>query len=66
MMLVALAVDLPTPKVQVAGVAPISDGLWMEQVARNLIEGVAEPNSGRVTRRERLDGILSHSYRDAA
>ena len=63
---VFFVIDLPTRKVEIAGIAPIPDGLWMEQVARNLIEGVAEPNSGRVTRRERLDGILSHSYRDAA
>ena len=161
---VFFVMDLPTRKVEVAGVAPIPDGLWMEQVARNLIddfsgflrrkrflihdrdplytkrfcellrsggitsvklpprspnlnadaerfvlwikaecldrlvilgerhlrraiaeyvehyhqerthqglgnqviEGVPEPNSGRVARRERLGGILSHYYRDAA
>ncbi len=63
---VFFVMDLPTRKVEVTGVAPIPDGFWMAQVARNLIEGVAETNSGRITRRERLGGILSHSYRDAA
>ena len=31
-----------------------------------VIEGVPEPNSGRVTRRERLGGILNHYYREVA
>ena len=35
---VFFVMDLPTRKVEVAGVAPIPDGLWMEQVARNLID----------------------------
>ena len=35
-------------------------------LGNRVIEGVPEPNSGRVTRRERLGGILSHYYRDAA
>ena len=35
-------------------------------LGNRVIEGVPEPNSGRVARRERLGGILSHYYRDAA
>ena len=35
-------------------------------LGNRLIDGVPEPNSGRVTRRERLGAILSHYYRDAA
>jgi transposase InsO family protein len=31
-------IDLPTRKVEIAGIAPIPDGLWMEQAARNLID----------------------------
>ncbi len=37
--LVFFVIDLPTRKVEIAGIAPIPDGLWMEQVARNLIDG---------------------------
>ena len=36
--LVFFVSDLPTRKVEIAGIAPIPDGLWMEQVARNLID----------------------------
>ncbi len=35
---VFFVMDLPTRKVEIAGIAPIPDGLWMEQVARNLID----------------------------
>ncbi len=35
---VFFVIDLPTRKVEIAGIAPIPDGLWMEQVARNLID----------------------------
>ncbi|MBT8207588.1 MAG: helix-turn-helix domain-containing protein [Acidimicrobiia bacterium] len=36
--LVFFVVNLPTRRVEIAGVAPIPDGLWMEQVARNLVD----------------------------
>ena len=35
-------------------------------LGNRVIEGVPQPNSGRFSRRERLGGILSHYYRDAA
>lgn len=35
-------------------------------LGNRLIEGVPEQASGRVARRERLGGILSHYYREAA
>ncbi len=36
--LVFFVIDLPTRRVEIAGIAPIPDGLWMQQVARNLID----------------------------
>lgn len=36
--LVFFVIDLPTRKVEIAGIAPIPDGLWMEQLARNLVD----------------------------
>ncbi|MEE8156171.1 MAG: hypothetical protein V3T53_14555 [Phycisphaerales bacterium] len=30
-------IDFPTRRVEIAGIAPIADGLWMRQLARNLI-----------------------------
>ena len=35
-------------------------------LGNRLIEGVPERESGRVVRRERLGGLLSHYYREAA
>ena len=36
---VFFVVDLQTRRVKIAGIAPIPDGLWMLQVARNLNDG---------------------------
>ncbi len=35
---VFFVIDLPTRRVEIAGIAPIPDGAWMEQVARNLTD----------------------------
>ncbi len=43
---VCFVIDLPRRRVKIAGIAPIPDGQWMLQVARNLIDG--------------LDGYLQH------
>ncbi len=37
--LVFFVLDLATRRVEIAGIAPIPDGLWMEQIARNLVDG---------------------------
>ena len=39
--LVFFVLDLATRRVEIAGIAPIPDGLWMEQRARNLVDGFA-------------------------
>ena len=36
--LVFFVIDLPTRRVEIAGIAPVPTGLWMQQVARNLID----------------------------
>ncbi len=36
--IVFFVIDLSTRKVEIAGIAPIPDGLWMQQVARTLID----------------------------
>ena len=38
--LVLFFIDLETRKVQIAGIAPVVNGLWMNQVARNLTDAV--------------------------
>jgi transposase InsO family protein len=39
--LVFFVIDLPTRRVEIAGIAPVPNGLWMNQVARNLIDDVS-------------------------
>ena len=41
--LVFFVLDLPTRRVEIAGIAPVPNGLWMHQVARNLIDEVRLP-----------------------
>jgi len=38
--LVFFVIDLPTRRVEIAGIAPIPNGLWMHQVGRNLLDDV--------------------------
>jgi len=38
--LVFFVIDLSTRRVEIAGIAPVPNGLWMRQVARNLIDDV--------------------------
>ncbi|MHC4429254.1 MAG: hypothetical protein ACYS0D_11745 [Planctomycetota bacterium] len=64
-------IDLPTRKVEIAGIAPIPHGRWMEQVARNLIDdfsGFPPENRFLIHDRDPLftRGFLSHFCRDAA
>ena len=37
--LVFFVIDLPTRRVEIAGIAPSPDGFWMHQIARNLVDG---------------------------
>ena len=37
----SFVIDLPTRRVEIAGTAPVPNGLWMHQVARNLIDDVS-------------------------
>ena len=36
---VCFVIDLPRRRVKIAAIAPIPDGQWMLQVARNVIDG---------------------------
>ena len=36
--LVFFVIDVPTRRVEIAGIAPVPTGLWMQQAARNLID----------------------------
>ena len=36
--IVLFFIDLSTRKVEIAGIAPVANGLWMDQIARNLTD----------------------------
>ena len=38
--LVFFVIDLRTRRVEIAGIKPTPDGMWMEQIARNLTDGI--------------------------
>ena len=43
--IVLFFIDLSTRKVEIAGIAPVANGLWMSQIARNLTEcGAGNPD----------------------
>jgi hypothetical protein len=59
--IVRFRMELSTRKVEIAGIAPSPNGLWMNQIGRNLTDVV-----DGVHRRERLGGLLNYYYRKAA
>jgi putative transposase len=38
--MVLFFIELSTRKVEIAGIAPVANGLWMDQIGRNLIDAV--------------------------
>ena len=38
--IVLFFIELSTRKVEIAGIAPVANGLWMNQIGRNLTDGV--------------------------
>jgi putative transposase len=62
--LVFFVIDLPTRKVEIAGIAPIPDGLWMQQVTRNLIDGFGGfPRGKRFLIHDR-DPLFTRGFRE--
>ena len=47
--LVFFVIDLSSRRVNIVGIAPIPDGLWMIQIARNLVDDFDGSYSGSVT-----------------
>ena len=45
--LVLFVIDLPTRKVEIVGIAPEPDGIWMEQMARNMTDCFTGPLIGK-------------------
>ena len=56
--IVFFVIDLSTRKVEIAGIAPIPDGLWMQQVARTLIDDSSSRSTVRRILKERSRGQL--------
>ena len=62
--LVFFMIDLPTRKVEIAGIAPIPDGLWMQQVARNLIDGFSGFLRGKRFLIHDRDPLFTRGFRE--
>ena len=62
--LVFFVIDLPTRKVEIAGIAPIPDGLWMQQVARNLIDGFSGFLRGKRFLIHDRDPLFTRGFRE--
>lgn len=45
--MVLFCIELSTRRVQIAGVSPVANGLWMNQIARNLTDAVDGPLKGK-------------------
>jgi hypothetical protein len=52
--IVLFFIELSTPKVQIAGIAPPANGLWMNQIARNVTDSVDGILKGKRRRSARL------------
>jgi transposase InsO family protein len=61
---VFFVIDLPTRKVEIAGIAPIPDGLWMQQVARNLIDGFSGFLRGKRFLIHDRDPLFTREFRE--
>ncbi len=62
--LVFFVIDLPTRRVEIAGIAPVPNGLWMHQVARNLIDEVGGFLQGKGFLIHDRDPLYTRKFRE--
>ena len=62
--LVFFVIDLPTRRVEIAGIVPVPNGLWMHQVARNLIDEVSGFLSGKGFLIHDRDPLYTREFRE--
>ncbi len=62
--LVFFVIDGPTRRIEIAGIAPIPDGLWMQQVARNLIDDFSGSLRGKRFLIHYRDPLYTKEFRE--
>jgi len=62
--LVFFVIDLPTRRVEIAGIVPVPNGLWMQQVARNLIDDVSGFLNGKGFLIHDRDPLYTRDFRE--
>ncbi len=63
--MVLFVIDLPTRRVEIAGISPVPNGLWMEQIARNLVDEMAGFLRGKTHMIHDRDPLFTSKFRDA-
>ena len=62
--LVFFVIDLSTRRVEIAGIAPVPNGLWMRQVGRNLIDNVSGFLKGKHFLIHDRDPLYTRDFRE--
>ena len=62
--MVSFVIDLPTRRVAIAGISPVPNGPWMEQIARNLADEVAGFLRGKTHVIHDGDPLFTAKFRD--
>ena len=62
--LVFFVIDLSTRRVEIAGIAPVPNGLWMRQVARNLIDDLCRFLRGKRFLVHDRDPLYTRGFHD--
>ena len=62
--LVFFVIDLSTRRVEIAGIAPVPNGLWMRQIARNLIDDLSGLLRGKGFLIHDRDRLFTRGFRE--
>ena len=62
--LVFFVIDLSTRRVEIAGIAPVPNGLWMRQIARNLIDDLSGFLRGKGFLIHDRDPLFTRGFRE--
>ena len=62
--MVLFVIDLPTRRVGIAGISPVANGMWMEQIARNLMDEMAGMLRGKTHLIHDRDPLFTKAFRE--
>ena len=62
--MVLFVIDLPTRRVGIAGISPVANGMWMEQIARNLMDQMTGMLRGKTHLIHDRDPLFTKTFRE--